>query len=76
MLPYIPRQLVGVLAGIKSAAEYEQRLVEGYPVLDREDAKEGLRRMGPQVVAHVLMIFLIIVGNIIYFMERAKGAAR
>ena len=28
--------------------------------------------MGPQLIAHVLMIGLIIVGNIIYFMERKR----
>ena len=76
MLPYIPKQLIGVLAGIKSAAEYEQALITGYPELDREDAKEGLRRMGPQVVAHVLMIFLVIAGNVVFFMERKRGAAQ
>ena len=76
MLPYIPKQLIGVLAGIKAAAEYEQALITGYPDLDREDAKEGLRRMGPQVVAHVLMIFLVIAGNVIFYMERKRGAAQ
>lgn len=72
--PYIPRQLIGVLGGIKSAAEYEQALIEGYPVLaENENAQEALRRMGPQVVAHVLMIALIILGNVIFFMEQKRG---
>jgi hypothetical protein len=32
--------------------------------------------MGPQLVAHVLMILLIIAGNIIFFIERKREAAR
>ena len=28
--------------------------------------------MGPQLVAHLLMIGLIIMGNIIYFVERSR----
>lgn len=31
---------------------------------------EGIRRMGPQLVAHILMILLIVVGNVIFFIER------
>lgn len=33
---------------------------------------EGIRRMGPQLVAHILMILLIIMGNIIFFAERKQ----
>ena len=36
---------------------------------------EAQRRMGPQLVAHVLMILLIIVGNLIYFANRRRGGA-
>ena len=36
---------------------------------------EARRRMGPQLIAHMLMIALIVVGNIIYFMERKKGVS-
>jgi hypothetical protein len=35
---------------------------------------EGIRRMGPQLVAHVLMILLIIAGNVIYFVGRRREA--
>ena len=34
---------------------------------------EARRRMGPQLVAHVLMILLIVVGNVAFFAERRKG---
>ena len=36
---------------------------------------EAQRRMGPQLVAHILMILLIIVGNLIYFANRRRGGA-
>lgn len=35
---------------------------------------EGKRRMGPQLVAHLLMIGLIIVGNVVFFMSRRADA--
>ena len=77
LYPYTPHQLEGILGAIKAAAEYEQALIEGYPALDKNaDAKEGLRRMGPQLIAHMLMIALIIGGNIIYFTEKSRGDAR
>jgi hypothetical protein len=37
---------------------------------------EGKRRMGPQLVAHLLMIALIIAGNVIYFIDRRREARR
>jgi hypothetical protein len=36
--------------------------------------QEAQRRMAPQLVAHVLMVGLIVVGNVIYFAGRRKGA--
>lgn len=76
MLPYIPQQLTGMLAAIKGAAEYEQAIINSYPELnDNPAAKEGLKRMGPQLVAHVLLIGLIALGNVIYFWERKQGTA-
>ena len=37
---------------------------------------EAQRRMGPQLVAHLLMIGLIIVGNVIFFANRRRGASQ
>jgi hypothetical protein len=77
LYPYIPSQLAGVLGAIKAAAEYEQALINRYPRLAQNDnAKEGLRRMGPQLVAHLLMIGLIILGNVIFFAEKRRSARR
>ncbi len=37
---------------------------------------EAQRRMGPQLVAHLLMIGLIIAGNVVFFATRRRGGAR
>lgn len=92
-VPYIPRQLDGMLGGIKAAAEYEYLLLENYPQVEGEIAdaappdvpvtstaakrsvREALRRMGPQVVAHLLMVSLIVIGNVLYFAGRGRGRA-
>ncbi len=77
LYPYIPAQLPGLLGAIKGAAEYEKLVTdryyrdEGKPVPG--ELQEGVRRMGPQLVAHLLMIGLIICGNVIYFAERRRG---
>lgn len=74
LYPYVPEQLRGLLGAIKGAAEYEELVVQRY-FRDRDlepDRKylEAKRRMGPQLVAHLLMIGLIVAGNCIYFMQR------
>jgi hypothetical protein len=76
MYPYIPEQLAGVLGAIKAAAEYEAALDEAYPsIAANKKAQEAKRRMGPQLVAHSLMIVFIIVGNWIFFVSRKRGDA-
>lgn len=37
---------------------------------------EAQRRMAPQLVAHLLMIGLIVMGNLVYFASRRRGGAR
>lgn len=74
LYPYIPEQLPGLLGAIKGAAEYEQLVVSKYKLEDQPKYGEGKRRMGPQLVAHLLMILLIIVGNIVYFIDKKKEA--
>lgn len=77
LYPYIPAQLIGILGAIKAAAEYEQAVIDGYPHLARiATAKEGLRRMGPQLVGHVLIVLLVILANVIYFIGRRRGDTR
>src|SRR5206468_811342 len=71
LYPYIPRQLPGLLGAIKGAAEYEKLVVDKYGG-PKPDPKylDGLRRMGPQLVAHLLIIVLIVLANIVYFADR------
>jgi hypothetical protein len=73
LYPYIPEQLPGLLGAIKGAAEYEKIVMDAYGG-ESPDPKylEGQRRMGPQLVAHVLMVLLIVVGNMIYFTQRSR----
>jgi len=76
LYPYIPQQLPGLLAAIKGASEYESLVLEKYPPPKGREGvyMEAQRRMGPQLVAHVLMVVLILGGNIIFFIERKREA--
>ncbi|MBM4112673.1 MAG: hypothetical protein FJ253_04760 [Phycisphaerae bacterium] len=79
LIPYYPGQLDGMIGAIKGAAEYET-LVNA--LANTGDAMavtppkylEAVRRMGPQLFAHVLMVSLIVLGNVIYFAGRRRGA--
>ena len=76
MYPYIPEQLAGVLGAIKAAAEYEAAIDEVYPsIAANKKAQEAKRRMGPQLVAHSMMIVFILVGNWIFCVARKRGEA-
>ncbi|MFH1843885.1 MAG: hypothetical protein ABIF77_11835 [bacterium] len=75
LFPYIPDQCVGILTGLKGAAEYEQLLLEQYPQLDRPECRAALQRMGPQTVAHLVIILLILLGNLLHLLSRRRGAA-
>jgi hypothetical protein len=80
LIPYYPQQMKGILGAIKGAAEYEFLVNESVqkandwkqippPLLDAQ------RRMAPQLMAHVLMVILIILGNIIFFSQRRAARA-
>lgn len=73
--PYIPEQLPGMLGAIKGAAEYEALVNAKYNPAGDVPPKylEAKRRMGPQLVAHLLMIGLIITGNVLYFVGRRRA---
>lgn len=80
--PYIPDPLGGLLAAIKGAAGYEKIMAEAYPALDtpefikaRFSSTAAQQRMGPQFVAHLLMVVLILLGNIVFFIDRSRGNA-
>ena len=75
LYPYYPKQLLGILGGIKGAAEYEQHLSEVYPRFADID-RPAVRMMGPQTLAHVVVMIFIVIGNVIYFRGRKSGGAR
>ena len=65
-------QFVGMLGGLKGAAEYE-KLNEDAGI--RQPRKKATIGMGSQSMAHLIMIVLIILGNIAYFVTRRKRSA-
>ncbi len=78
LYPYLGDQLPGLLGAIKGAAEYEKLVIDKYGG-PNPDPKylEAKRRMGPQLIAHLLMILLIIAGNYVFFTQRNReGQAR
>ena len=76
LYPYIPNQLPGLLGAIKGAAEYEKLVIDKYGGNDPDPKYlEAKRRMGPQLVAHLLIILLIILANYIYFVEKKSGVS-
>jgi hypothetical protein len=62
-LTYFPRQLLGLLGGLKGASEYEAALAAGHPELGSfpRPATEG---MGPQAVAHTIIVLFVVLGNL------------
>lgn len=69
LYPYYPQQLIGLMGGLKGASEYESALMERYPAF-RNASMEATMRMGPQVVTHVLIVLLVLLGNVTYFIGR------
>ena len=76
LLPYYPKQIEGMLVAVKGAAEYEMLVEQKYPVAKPEVIGQGRVRMGPQLVAHLLMIALIVLGNLAMIAGRSRGGAR
>jgi hypothetical protein len=76
LYPYYPKQLLGLMGGLQGAAEYEAALVAAYPEF-KATSEEAIQRMGPQTVAHLVIVFFIILGNVGYFVSRrAAGGGR
>ncbi|MFC1713241.1 hypothetical protein ACFL6S_06230 [Candidatus Poribacteria bacterium] len=65
LYPYLEaKQLVGLIVALKGAAEYE-KLIE----------KPGKASLGmkAQSIAHLAIILLVILGNVVYFLSRRKN---
>ncbi len=71
LYPYLPNQLLGMMGGIKGAAEYESELIRRYPKY-KDKSKPGIKMMGPQAIAHIVIMLFIIIGNITFFIERRQ----
>jgi hypothetical protein len=70
--PYYPKQAIGLLGGVKGAAEYESELKRVYPRF-KDVLTPALRMMGPQTMAHIVIIAFIVIGNIAYFRGRRRA---
>jgi hypothetical protein len=66
--PYLNTgQLVGLLGGMTAAAEYEQLV---------EHPDTGTAGMDAQSFAHGFILLFIVIGNVIYVMERRRARSR
>jgi hypothetical protein len=74
-LPYFPHQLLGLMGGLKGAAEYEAALLRGHPEYEQRTmrATDG---MGPQTVAHCLVIGFVLLGNLGLLLSRRRRGGR
>ncbi|RKX29823.1 MAG: hypothetical protein DRP47_00725 [Candidatus Zixiibacteriota bacterium] len=73
LYPYYPQQVIGILGGIKGAAEYESELTHRRErFADMETP--GLHMMGPQTLAHLVIMSFIIIGNIAFFRKKRSGS--
>ena len=65
VMPYVQAgQMVGVLAGMPGAAEYEELIGQ------KGTATSG---MDAQSVAHLVIVLFIVLGNVAYFIERSRA---
>jgi hypothetical protein len=71
LYPYYPSQLLGLMGGLQGAAEYEAALIRKYPKF-KETAIDAVQLMGPQAVAHTVIVLFVIIGNITFFVERRR----
>lgn len=71
LYPYFPNQMFGLMAAIKGAAEYEAAVLAAYPET-KDLPVRGIRRMGPQLFGHRVVIGLIVLGNVLHFWNRRR----
>jgi len=68
--PYVETgQVVGLLAGMKGASEYEELVYNAEYSEGRRTASQG---MDAQSLGHLLIMIFIIIGNVAYFIVRRK----
>ncbi|MBN1423735.1 hypothetical protein JXA88_04180 [Candidatus Fermentibacteria bacterium] len=64
-------QMIGLLGGLKGAAEYEELLASAYPEL-RDRARVARRGMDVQSIVHLIIIVFILLGNVFYVLSRSE----
>jgi hypothetical protein len=80
MLPYLgtetsPGRLAGLIGAVSGAAEYEALLNARYPDFHPASGNLGQRRMGSQLWAHILIVSLIVLGNVLQWASRRNRGA-
>lgn len=76
LYPYYPDQLTGLMGGIKAAAEYESLMKTRFPEKYEDiELLSALKRMGPQTVTHLAIVFFIILGNVTFTILRKQRQA-
>ena len=73
LYPYYPNQLVGLMGGIKGAAEYESHIRKEYKTALGKSPTPGMNMMVAQMVAHIVIMLFIVFGNVMYFVFRSKS---
>jgi hypothetical protein len=71
-------QMIGLMGGLKGAAEYEVLLGRSYPEL-KERSRLACRGMDTQSVVHLIIIVFIVLGNVVFFVskrERTRAGGR
>ena len=72
--PYLGAgQLVGLLGGLKGAADYETMVRQGVENAPPGTATPG---MAAQSIAHLVIMVFIVIGNVAYFAGRKKGGVK
>ncbi|NQT34184.1 hypothetical protein HQ587_03255 [bacterium] len=71
LYPYYPKQLLGLMGGLQGAAAFEAALVKKYPEYE-ETSSNARKLMGPQTVAHFVIIIFVIIGNVAFFAQRRR----
>ena len=62
-------------AAASMTPEAKAELIDAATAATPGEFLEGQRRMGPQLFAHLLMVLLIILGNVIFFAQRRRGGS-
>jgi hypothetical protein len=71
--PYLNSgQLLGLLGGLKGAAEYETMILEGNKLVDPTIKQNAILGMGPQSIVHLMTVIIVIFTNILYLIKRSK----